>query len=203
MGIRINKGLGWVLRGKNLDRELLTKITLQELKDEYKEIYTGFDIDFDLADLNLSQTLDSFIINAFSECEPTQVLLFIPPSMKKNWHRYDDSLDFYTKKDLVDHIEYIQGDLYPFYEKFIITSSLEKTELSELERTKATQLSDYADKLAGEEREKFISLGFDLTKPLINQIHMLPPISLRLMLAKLDPTVDYKELRPAVVTWWS
>lgn len=202
MGIRINKGIGWVLTGKNLDIEKVSNITLQNLKDEFKTNNPRtYEIDFDFPEIDLSKPLNHFILRAFSECEPTPVLLFIPPFMRKKWHRYDDGIDFYTKKDLLDHVEYIKGDLYPCYEKFVISSNLNFIE--DLDRQKASMLSDCGHILEGSERERLIQLGFDLAKPLNEQMHMTAPLSLKLMLSKLDPSVDYRGLRPAVVTWWS
>ena len=200
MGIRINKKLGWILENQDLNLEPLSKITLQQLKDQHKSDPDVF-IDLGFIDVDMTQPLSNFVSKISDDGSSKKLYIFIPPIVKDQWQRYDDAMDYLENKLSAVKVNYINRDLYPFYRKFVVAHNLK--ELSSIQTQKCQQFSDLDYKCFTPDFQKELTdLGLTLDKPLKDQIYMVCPDILRVFLEKCGEN-NYKKLRPAIVTYWS
>lgn len=200
MGIRINKSLGWVLTGVELDLEVLESLTLGDLKKENPQDFELNHLDLSYPNLDLSQKLINFVRDVSDEYkEGDRMYVFSPPFVGKEWHRHDDTIDYYEADSGERKVKYLHGEIFPYAQKFVVTSSLK--ELNEVQTKTCWYFSEQADKFKPELKKEFTDLGIDLTQPIKPQIHMICPHVIRLILKKCSD-VDYKILQPGIVTYW-
>lgn len=202
MGIRIHKDLGWILESVDLDLEVLSTITLEDLKKENQNNKDLNLIDLTFPNIDLKQTLDKFVTDASDEyTEGDRLYIFQPPFLIESWSRYDCSIDYYEANENAERtIKYLHQEIFPFSQKFVVSSNLK--ELSEPQTKLCWYFSDNPKVLLEPKQKELEELGLDLSKPLKTQIHMTAPAVLKLILEKCSK-VDPKRLRPALVTHWS
>lgn len=199
MGIRINKKLGWILENQELNLEPLSKITLQELKDQYQSDPDVF-IDLGFVEVDMNQPLSNFVSVISDEGSSKKLYMFIPPIVNDKWQRHDDSMDYLENKLSSVKINYINRDIFPFSRKFVVAQN--QKELSSIKSTQCIQFSDLDYKcFTPDFKKELTDLGLTLDKPLKDQIYMVCPDILKVFLEKCGSS-DYKKLRPAIVTYW-
>ena len=204
MGIRIHKTLGWVLLNQDINLDLLSSTTLEDLKKEYISDVELIKLDLVFPNIDFSSSLEDFVYNAGNECDESDRCYIFSIPYLKDWHRYNSTLDYYDATSAERTIKYLNSDIFPFYQKFVISSNL--TELDHDLRNKISVLSgvkNYKNNFEENFIKQLENLGFDLEKPLKDQIHMTCPKILQLILKKANPNVDYRNLKPAIVTYWS
>jgi hypothetical protein len=204
MGIRIHKTLGWVLLNEDIDFDMLSSTTLNDLKNENLNDVELIKLDLVFPNINLSLTLEKFIHNASYDSNPNDKCYIFSVPYLNDWHRYNSTLDYYDVDSAERNIREIHSDIFPFYQKFVVSNTL--IELEHDLRNKINLLSgvaDYQNSFDSTFIKQLTELGFKLDKPLKEQIHMTCPRILQLILKKANPNINYKKLKPAIVTYWS
>jgi len=206
MGIRINKTLGWILEGEEIDLEVLKSFSLKDLQKENPNDKELNKLDLYGSNIDLNQPLISFVKNAslerFEENEAEDFLyVFIPPICIQDWHRHDDSIDYYEEDGIPQRkIKWLNGEVFPFSQKFVVSSTLK--EIDNITKQNCWDFSNLNLKPKEPLKSNFKKLGFDLSKPLKSQIHMVCPKVLELILAKCSK-VNHLKLKPGIVSYWS
>lgn len=206
MGIRINKTLGYILFSpEKLDDLQIEKLTLNDLvqiatEDERKWL------NFDLGNEALTESLSKYIRMASAESTglKTNIYSFIPPNSISTWHRYNNVLDYYgfDGNDATAQIKYIQGQLIPFQNgTYLVSSTLKEIDSINAQRCFIFHHTDLENRVPGLTAE-LTNLGIDCSRDLADQVHVAPPISVKLM-ARILGIKEENSLRPAIVTHWS
>lgn len=203
MGIRIHKTLGFYIQGVELDISLLDQLTLNDLKKEFPDQKMNMDLSY--PGLNLNKKLSNFvedITESESDENAISQYIFIPPFVGDKWRRHDDMIDYYDQEGVAQNsIKYVHNEIFPYCEKFVVTKNLK--ELDSVQKEQAFLFSDPAvnNKFKQEFKDKFIALGFDMNKPLREQIHMTAPKVIQ-EIARKAGLNEPKLLRPVIATYW-
>lgn len=201
MGIRVNKELGWVLTGHPLNLEVLESLTLADLKKEFEDDYELCHLDLVYPNIDLSQKLINFVNDISDEFNPQDhCFIFTPPVLGDEWSRHDSPLDYYECEDASRQIKYLYREIFPYAQKFVVSSSLNY--LNETQKKMCWYFSDLGHQLKPDVQTELSNLGLNINQSLKSQIHMTAPKILELILKKCNSNLDYRILRPALVTYW-
>lgn len=192
--------MGWVLYGADFDLESLNQLTFRQLleKDPDNQMLKE-DI------LVLADKIDSLVLDCVhhvdQESMGRELYVFRPPFGSDDWSRYDNSIDYYEAKGCaIGEIEYIHQQIFPYVGKFVVESTLHS--LSDKDRLVcSTNLS--LEKIEPWYQKHLVKLGLDLSSPLDTQIYVIAPEVVKSMLALGNKDVDYRSLKPAIITYWS
>ena len=199
MGIRVYKNMGWIIEKVDLDNDILSKTSLQQLLDENKN---DEQLKLELLPYrgDKSETLEEFVMHINTDFGQENIWLLRPPFSSEDWSRYDNSLDYQEAQGIAEtKIMYLHADIFPYRNKFIVTSTLK--ELTEKNRL-ICSADINTDNFEIKYKEELIDLGLDLNQSLRVQIHMRAPRILELILEKGNPKLNYLNLKPAIVTHW-
>lgn len=193
MGIRINKTLGWIITNNSLDIEKLENFSLMDLQKENLNCQE-LQLDLSFPEIDLSQKLSNFVEKVADE----NIYVFKPPVIGEKWNRYDDIIDYLENNSGETKINYIHRDIFPYCQSFVVSASLNK--LTKIESTQC-QIFTNMNRFNEEKKQSLLKLGIDETKPLNEQIHMTAPKVIELIFKKCSD-LDYRILKPAIITYW-
>ena len=198
MGIRINKIMGWVFKPtQEIDYETLESTFLKDLNQEGLK-----HIDINLQNhCSEDDSLSDYIFVTTEEGKPPLCIIVPPMVLNMGWKRYDSSIDYQEAmftENASRKVKIIRGEVFPYAQPFVVSKSLKIVPKEIMDQM--FMLSDNPH-LKAQKAEELKELGFDLDKPLKKQIHMTPPLVVQRMLEKVS-SIDYRLLKPAIVTYW-
>jgi hypothetical protein len=202
MGIRIHKRLEWVL-DCSLDLQNLEDLKVKDLLDEYpNDLELRMDLTY--PSISMNENFESIVIpidELIDNENSHHYTLFQPMHQYKSWSRYDDMIDYLENDSCVFNIQYINSDLFPFCNRFVVSKSLKL--LDDFQRKMCLIPKEIIQNLTKEKKEELEKLGLDCSEELKLQIHQSAPRLIELLLKKIDPSINYLELKPAIITYWS
>ena len=197
MGIRIHKKMGWIIKDIEFDIEVLSRKTLDKLLTE-NPADDQLEIDILPAEVDKSLTLDSFVQDVGGDEE--NIWIFIPPFGTEDWSRYDDSMDYIEANGVAEtKIQYIHQELFPYRGRFVVTKTL--TELNDKNKFICSSNVN-PDNFENWYKKELENLGLNLSHGLREQIHMKAPRVIELIFNELQTGIDFKRLRPAIISYW-
>lgn len=233
MGCRIHKILGYSLNdvkcdknghinderfnldelyAKNQDEQCFEKLFTRSDLLKYIEDHSQFkDLKFDIRPYQkddnalLEKFYGSSVIKHNSEFGLKNVLMVTIP-WNKDWHRYDDIMDYCESTDSKPSINTIWGNIYPYIGGNWINVKTKK-EYTHSEFDPCLIYSYMNEKNSKLPKSYFESkFGTSNKKELKNILYSIPPDIIKLLCEYLNIFKDintYKELKPSIYTYWS
>ena len=201
MGIRINKALGWYIEDVELIRERLQH-TISDLKDIHINDQE-FKLELNMyPDLDMNSKIENFI--EYAEIDGKNYLIFLPPGTKEEWYRYADSIDHYENAIEEDPIaiKKIHTKIFPYYGRMINSKTFKPVPEKHfiIRVMKPEDVNNFSEEL----KQEFLDMGFDIKKPIENQMHQEAPRSIEIIFEHItEEDVDFRKLKPAILQYWS
>lgn len=203
MGIRINKSLGWILSFDKINLELLDELTITDLINENKDDFELNNLDLMYPFIDKDMKLSSMVREVYLD-KDERIIIFQPPhviSEKDYWHRYNNPIDYYERGSELNSLKFLLGqEIFPYINKMVVSKSL--IELNPQEKDICQIFSDVRIILKPEVKQDLEKKGIDFTFKLKDQIHQCCPRIIQLILKKCDDKIDFRTLKPGIVTWW-
>lgn len=202
MGIRVKKQMGWI-SFQDLDISNLSNYTLQDLLNENKnDAMLQLDTEHPL--FNPNDKLSKFVTKIDPDTAGenwTPIYIFTPPGFGHDWSQVDNAIDRHENPVIGEpQVKLFHTSVFPYPRNFVVSKTLQP--LDEVKTMRCLGFSKTRHTLLKEAREELEELGLDFDHPLAEQIHMVCPRIIELILKKCSNKPP-ASLMPGLVKYWS
>lgn len=205
MGYKLKKTMGWILENANIEYELLSKQTLQDLINKDPNNYELINLDLKHPNINLNEKLSKFVIPIDSIDQESNVsntiYVFIPPQCLDHWHCYSDDVDMYLYPFFSEiKVKYIYKSIFPYCQNWVADPSLNILNDKNMSDINFMNFLLNDKKEIPEEFLKAYSF-LDFNKSLMTQRYMSCPLIIKKMLEVASP-INSLVLKPAILLYY-